>query len=364
MNALERELHYPLGDTLPAPGTTLELAPGVRWIRMALPFALDHINLWLLRDRLPDEAQPGHWREGWTVVDCGVDTPDARAAWLTIEASTLQGLPILRVIVTHMHPDHAGLAHWLCQRWQAPLWMSATEYQAAQLAQAGITSFASQATSDFFAAHGWPQDAELQASRQRGRYPELVPSWPQQFVRLMDGQTLQIGERRWRCLDGHGHSPEHIALLCTEDALCISGDMLLPAISSNVSVYAQEPDGDPLQGFLQSLARMRVELPQATLVLPSHGRPFLGAHARIDALVAHHRERLEELLEACQTRPHCAHEVLPLLFGRPLNSQQTGFAMGEAVAHLNHLWLAGRLQRVRAPDGTYRFCKPESASPA
>ena len=352
---------YPWGAQLPASGTTLALAPGVLWLRMGLPFALDHINLWLLRDRLPDEQQPGHWREGWTVVDCGVDSPGTREAWLALEASSLQGLPILRVIVTHMHPDHAGLAHWLCSRWQAPLWMSATEYQAARLAQAGLTSFASTATRDFFTAHGWPQDATLQASRERGRYTDLVPAWPERYVRLMDGHTLQIGERRWRCLVGYGHSPEHMALYCDTDALCISGDMLLPSISSNVSVYAQEPDGNPLQGFLQSLARMRDALSPSTLVLPSHGRPFRGAHARIDALAAHHHERLQELLAACKDRPCSAHEVLPVLFRRALDPQQMGFAMGETVAHLNHLWHAGHLQRQRGADGVYRFRGSDSA---
>ena len=355
---------YPWGDQLPAPGTTLELAPGIHWLRVGLPFSLDHINLWVLRDRLPDEQHPGRWREGWTVVDCGVDTPETRAAWEAVEASTLQGLPILRVIATHMHPDHAGLAHWLCSRWQADFWISATEYQAARLALAGLTSFASQMTADFFASHGWPQDAAMQANRQRGRYHELVPDLPSHFVRLLDGDVLHIGGRQWRCLSGYGHSPEHIALHCEEDALCISGDMLLPAISSNVSVYAQEPVGNPLHGFLQSLARMRVVLPAPALVLPSHGRPFRGAHARIDALIDHHHERLDELLHACEHSPRSAHDVLPVLFRRALNDHQMSFAMGEAVAHLHHLWHAGRLQRLRGSDGIYRFCKPGSASAA
>jgi len=355
---------YPWDERLPAEGTTLEVAPGVHWLRMVLPFALDHINLWLLRDRLPDEQQPGHWREGWTVVDCGLDTPPTREAWSRIEASTLQGLPVLRVIVTHMHPDHAGLAHWLCARWNAGLWMSASEYQAARLALAGITSFSSQATAVFFQSHGWAQEDVVLASRERGRYHELVPAFPAQYHRLLDGQTLRIGDRAWTCLSGYGHSPEHMALHCADDDLLISGDMLLPAISSNVSVYAQEPDGNPLQGFMHSLVRMREVLAADTLVLPSHGRPFRGAHARIDALLEHHHQRLDDLQQACSTGAHTAHEMLPVLFRRPLNAQQMTFAMGEAVAHLNTLWHSGRLQRQRSADGIYRFCMPDSASAA
>ena len=348
-------LRYPLGEHLPQSGTVTEVAPGVFWLRMALPFALNHINLWLLRDRLPHPTQSGVMQEGWTAVDCGVDNPATREAWQHIETQALQGLPILRVLVTHMHPDHMGLAHWLCERWQAPLWMSTSEYQSALLACSGLSNFGGAPTVAFFKAHGWSQSDELAQVQSRvGYYPSMVPKIPNAYVRLMDGAPVRIGERIWQCLSGFGHSPEHMALHDAQDQLLISGDMLLPSISTNVSVYAMEPDGNPLQWFLNSLDKM-AHLPDTTLVLPSHGRPFQGAATRIGQLQTHHQERLAELLSACTVQSHCAHELLPVLFKRPLDVHQTTFALGEAVAHLNLLWLSGQMQRKLGADGVLRF---------
>jgi glyoxylase-like metal-dependent hydrolase (beta-lactamase superfamily II) len=348
-------LHYPLQEQLPGLGAALEVAPGVFWLRMGLPFALNHINLWLLRDRLPHPNQSGVWQEGWTAVDCGVDNPATREAWLQVEAQVLQGLPILRVLATHMHPDHMGLAHWLCERWQAPLWMSTSEYQSALLACHGLSNFGGDPTVRFFNAHGWNKAEDLAVVKSRmGYYPSMVPKVPGSYVRLMSGMHVRIGNRIWQCISGYGHSPEHMALLDDTQQLMISGDMLLPSISTNVSVYAMEPDGNPLQHFLDSLDKMQ-HLSDDTLILPSHGRPFQGAAARIAQLRSHHAERLEELLLACTEQALCAHDVLPLIFKRALDVHQTTFAMGEAVAHLNLLWLDGRLSREQDAAGTYRF---------
>ncbi|MBP6277202.1 MAG: MBL fold metallo-hydrolase [Limnohabitans sp.] len=353
-------LHYPLGEQLPASGSVLEVAPGIFWLRMGLPFALNHINLWLLRDRMPHPTQAGVTQEGWTAVDCGIDNPATREAWLQIEQSVLQGLPILRVLVTHMHPDHMGLAHWLCERWQAPLWMSTSEYQSAMLACSGQSNFGGDPTVQFFAAHGWNSPDELAVVKSRvGYYPSMVPKIPPTFVRLMAGASVQIGDRSWQCISGFGHSPEHMALHDAHHQLLISGDMLLPSISTNVSVYAMEPDSNPLQLFLDSLDKM-AHLPDETLILPSHGRPFTGAASRIAQLRAHHAERLSDLQQACSQQALSAHDALPLIFRRTLDVHQTTFAMGEAVAHLNLLWLAGRLVRHRGADGIYRFSTAQS----
>jgi len=353
----EAPLLYPLGEHTPSTGQATEVAPGVYWLRMGLPFALDHINLWLLRDRQPDPQEPAHLREGWTVVDCGIDNPTTREAWLAVESQVMQGLPVLRVIVTHMHPDHMGLAHWLCARWQAPLWMGITEYQAAKLACQTQGGLGSAPALRFFAQHGWNREEDLATvQRHMSHYAEMVPAVPASHVRLMEGLQLRIGDRTWQCLSGLGHSPEHMALRCDADRLFISGDMLLPSISSNISVYHQEPEADPLAWFLQSLTQMQTILPEDCLVLPSHGRPFRGVHARVAQLQAHHAERLTELLQACTERPCSAHDALPVLFKRPLNQQQMTFAMGEAVAHLHALWHAGKVQRRLEPaDGVYRF---------
>lgn len=358
----EPGLRYPLQEQLPAAGTAIEVAPGVFWLRMGLPFALNHINLWLLRDRLPHPHQAGVWQEGWTAVDCGIDNADTRQAWLQVEQQVLQGLPILRVLVTHMHPDHMGLAHWLCERWQAPLWMSTGEYQSAMLACSGLSNFGGDPTVQFFATHGWNKPEDLAVVKSRvAYYPGMVPQVPGAYVRLMAGAQVRIGERSWQCLVGHGHSPEHMALHDAQGALLISGDMLLPSISTNVSVYATEPDGNPLQHFLDALDRMQ-HLPDETLVLPSHGRPFRGVATRIGQLRQHHAERLEELTQACGQQALSAHDVLPLIFKRTLDVHQTTFAMGEAVAHLNLLWLSGQLQRQRGADGIVRFSRLQSSA--
>ena len=349
-------LTYPLGEHLPPPGQATEVADGVYWLRMGLPFALDHINLWLLRDELPDLQNPQQLRQGWTVVDCGIDNPATRQAWQEVEASTLQGLPVLRVIVTHMHPDHVGLAHWLCERWQAPLWMGITEYQAAKLACYTQSGLGSAPALHFFALHGWHREDDLKIVQQHmNHYAVMVPALPATHVRLMHDMPVRIGARTWQCLSGLGHSPDHMALYCAQDHLFISGDMLLPSISSNVSVYAQEPESDPLTWFLQSLDQMNALLPEDCLVLPSHGRPFRGVQPRVAQLQSHHAERLSELLAACTDRPCSAHDALPVLFKRALNQQQMAFAMGEAVAHLHALWHAGKAQRLRCDDGVYRF---------
>jgi glyoxylase-like metal-dependent hydrolase (beta-lactamase superfamily II) len=353
MNALEQQLSYPLGEALPAVGTALDVAPGVRWLRMALPFALDHINLWLLRDQ-----QEG--REGWTLVDCGISNDATRAAWERIFADELDGLPVLRVIVTHMHPDHMGLAHWLTERWSEPghecrLWISATDYNAARLASAASTSFGGEGTARFMAGHGLVDpDALAQIRARKNYYAGMVPQVPESFRRLFDQMALTIGGRRWVCHAGYGHAPEHMALYCAELDTLISGDMLLPRISTNVSVHETEPESNALTLFLDSLQRLRA-LPAETLVLPSHGKPFVGMHTRIDQLADHHRERLADVMKACAEAPQTAFGLLPLLFRRTLDLHQTTFAMGESVAHLHALWLAGKLTRRLDTDGIYRF---------
>lgn len=354
MNELEKQLHYPLGETLAPEGGTLEVAPGVRWIRMALPFALNHINLWLLRDQLDGV-------EGWSIVDCCIHRDEAKAQWESIFANELQGLPILRVIVTHMHPDHIGLAHWLCERWNVNLWISATDYQVARLGCLGPTGFGGDRAAAYFASHGLNSPEAVEQIKGRTRYfPSLVPSVPASYRRLMDGMVLTIGGRTWRCIAGYGHAPEHMALYCDELKVLIGGDMMLPRISTNVSVYEQEPESDALKLFLDSIDRFRA-LPEDTLTLPSHGKPFTGLHTRIQQLHDHHQDRLAEVMEACSASPCSAADILPVLFKRELDLHQTTFAMGESVAHLHTLWFAGKLERRLGADGVYRFGLPSAS---
>jgi glyoxylase-like metal-dependent hydrolase (beta-lactamase superfamily II) len=352
-NALESELLYVFGDRSPATGAALPVTDGVAWLRMRLPFALDHINLWLLRDH--EETAHGR-REGWAVVDCGIDNDDTRAAWEQVFADELQGLPVLRVICTHMHPDHIGLAHWLTERWQCRLWISATDWNAARSASTAIgDAHSGQGAADFFARHGLNDPTALARVRARSNYyASMVKKVPGQFRRLMHGMRLRIGDYDWQCLAGYGHAPEHIALHCETLQLLVSGDMVLPRISTNVSVTAANPGADSLGLFLRSIDRY-AQLPADTLVLPSHGRPFRGLQTRTAQLSAHHRERCEALLAVCDA-PKTAWELAPTLFPRELDTHQTMFAMGEAIAHLNYLEQARELKSVEQ-NGAIRFVR-------
>jgi glyoxylase-like metal-dependent hydrolase (beta-lactamase superfamily II) len=353
MNISEKELHYPLGATLPEPGQCIEVAPGCKWIRMSLPFALNHINLWLLRDQIDTEHGTV---QGWTVVDTCIHREESKAQWEAIFASALEGLPIVRVLVTHMHPDHVGLAHWLCERWQAPLWMSATDFLAARAISAGAAAdVGGMSAATFFAQHGLNSPEQVaQVAARAQYYPSMVPSLPTQYRRIRDGSIVPIGPHHWRCISGYGHAPEHIALYCEALGVLISGDMVLPRISTNVSVYAQEPEANALDAFLDSINKF-MPLPANTLVLPSHGKPFSGLHARIAQLHAHHEARLHDVLQACSQQPCSAADMLPVLFSRALDLHQTTFAMGESIAHLNYLWHQGQLRRHLDANGVYRF---------
>jgi glyoxylase-like metal-dependent hydrolase (beta-lactamase superfamily II) len=352
MNPLEDALLYPWGQDLPDPGSARTVAPGVGWVRMGLPFALDHINLWLMQDSWEG-------RSGWTVVDTCVDQAQSRSQWTQLIETSMQGLPVLRVVATHMHPDHLGLAHWLEERFGAPLWISMSDFLMARLAVNQADSFGGQATADFFERHGMTDPQVLAAVvARKNHYASLVPQVPTHYHRLQDGQVLTIGGRAWRCISGYGHSPEHMALYCEDPALerpvLISGDMVLPRISTNISVYETEPDGNPLQLFLDSLDKF-LPLPPETLVLPSHGRPFVGLHERIGQLRQHHADRLDEVVQACRGQAQSAADVVPVMFKRKLDVHQTTFALGESMAHLNLLWHAGHLQRRRDERGVLRF---------
>lgn len=411
MNANERELDYCFADRIPEPGTVLQVAPNIAWIRMPLPFALDHINLWLIRD-VPAEPSarvspfvtassspvthsgtspqvhgdgadlppgtasivaqiatekpgasldPGYCN-GWTVVDCGIGDAATQAYWETILASSLDEALVHRVLCTHFHPDHFGSADWMCNgaganRWQARLWMTLGEYATGRLfAEAGAASDAGGAiAAAHMRRHGFADAVALeQIAHKAAYYPQLVPAVPQRFRRLHGDDVVRLGGHDWRVIIGEGHSPEHAALYSATLNVLIAGDMVLPRISTNVSVSDLEPEGDPLGAFLASLHAYD-DLPADTLVLPSHGKPFRGLPIRLRQLHEHHAARLTEVLEACRATPCCAADIVPIMFRRPLDAHQMTFALGEALAHLHYLWHRGVLRREEDALGIWRF---------
>ncbi len=341
---MDGSLHFPVA-TAPAPGEVIPIAPGVLWLRMKLPFALNHINLWLLDDG-----------PTWTAVDTGFALPETKAAWQQIFAAELGGRPIGRVIVTHYHPDHIGMAGWLTEHWQAKLWTTEKEWLHAIMMSRDGNEDGARLRRDFAHGAGLDDEAATSFAERQGNYRRGVPSVPPAYHRIGEGTAIAIGGREWRVIIGEGHAPEHACLYCAETGVLIAGDQILPRISPNISVQAHEPDGDPLARYLASLDKLRRVLPAETFVLPSHNLPFHGAHTRIDELAAHHHARCGDVVAAC-ARPHSAAELMPVLFKRALDRHQIGFALGEALAHAHYLIGQGELDRATGADGVNRFLR-------
>jgi glyoxylase-like metal-dependent hydrolase (beta-lactamase superfamily II) len=331
---LHDEVSHPFGERVPQPGEAIAVAPGVSWIRMPLPFALDHINLWVLEDG-----------EGFTLVDAGLGNDATWEIWERHFATTLAGRPVKNVVVTHYHPDHVGSAARIVERTGAAFHMTAAEFLSAHAAHDDSAGFERDNTLALFAANGLDISGISERERKVNGYLRGVPALPRRYRRLMHGDRLRIGANEWEVITVFGHAPEHAALWCASLNVLISGDQVLPRITSNVGVWGNQPEANPLALFLDSLGRF-AHLPADALVLPSHDRVFRGLHPRIAQLHAHHAERLARLLEGC-ARPITAYEALPLLFRRKLDEHQMRFAMGEAIAHLHYLESEGRVRRVQ-----------------
>jgi len=316
-------------DAKPGAGETMPIGSGIHWLRLPLPFDLNHINLWLLEDG-----------DGWTIVDTGISSDMSKELWRQTFAGTMDGRPATRIIATHLHPDHVGCAGWLSREFDADLWMTREEYMLARLLVADTGRPAPEEGVSFYAAAGFPDDA-LEEYRERfGFFGRLVSHLPESYVRVHEGDILQLGEHTWRVLIGRGHSPEHACLYCEDQNLLISGDQVLPTISANVSVWPTEPEANPLRHWLESLAKLRDDIPEDVVVLPAHGKPFVGAHERIDAIIAEHTGRLDELLNFC-AEPCRAIDTFEVLYKRRVPGSHTMMATGEAIAHLHYLMATG-----------------------
>ena len=326
-------LTYPLGRRAPETGETIALADGVAWARLPVPGALKHINIWLLEDE-----------GGVAIVDTGLDIAPCREAWEALLAGPLAGRPVTRVIATHFHPDHIGLAGWLCGRFQVPLWMTRDEWLFARMLTADVRDAPPAEALACWRAAGW-DEARIadEAAKGWGRFASVVSPVPVSFIRMRDGDTLRVGARDWQVVVGDGHCPEHACLVDLEGGLMIAGDQVLPRITSNVSLSVSEPEGDPLGDWLASIDKLK-GLPDSLLVLPSHGEPFTGLHARLDALAHGHRDRLDAL-HAKLAEPRRAVDCFGTLFARKIEDNMLGLATGEAMAHLRRLEVEGRAVR-------------------
>lgn len=334
------KLDYPF-ETGPAPGTgeAVEVAPGVLWLRMPLGGALQFINVWALADG-----------EGWCVVDTGMQTRDTSQAWRAAFKDALGGKPITRVIVTHLHPDHIGLAGWMTRKFQCRLWMTRLEYLQCRMLVADTGREAPEDGMRFYKAAGWDEDALENYRARFGGFGKAIYQLPDSYRRLDDKEEFQIGAHTWRIVTGNGHSPDHACLYCPELKLLISGDQVLPRISSNVSVFPTEPDADPLTDWMTSCAKVKREVPDEVLVLPAHNDPFHGLHARLDHLIAGHERSLGRL-EKSLAEPKRAIDVFGALFARPIGPELVGMATGESLAHLNCLIERGQAVAEADEDG-------------
>ncbi|OQW55122.1 MAG: MBL fold metallo-hydrolase [Proteobacteria bacterium SG_bin9] len=341
---LAGELRYPW-ETPPGPGEVIKITDGVLWVRLKLPFRLNHVNIYLLADG-----------DGWTVIDAGFGNDESIAAWEMLFAGPLKGFQISRLIVTHSHPDHVGLAGWLVERFGCAFYMTQVEYLQSVYHQNRGTEERRENSRRFFLRHGMGDDL-TKALMGRGQdYLKRTAALPPAYTRLSDQQTIRIGARDFIVLTGGGHAPEQLMLYCAAEKLFLSADQVLSKISPNVSVWAHEPDANALGMYLSSLKRLSDFLPDDALVLPGHGVPFYGVKTRIQQLADHHEERCQMIAEACREMPKTSAELVPVVFHKhKLDAHQTGFAAGELIAHVNHMLADKRLTVTPATDGILRF---------
>jgi glyoxylase-like metal-dependent hydrolase (beta-lactamase superfamily II) len=322
----------------PRQGEVIEVAEGMLWTRFALPFALNHVNVFLVEDQ-----------GGWAAIDTGLGDEATKETWLSLLAGPLGGARLTRIVVTHHHPDHMGVAGWLAEKFAIPVYMTETEYLFAQHLVTNTQVIDEQGYRRFYRQHGVDDLYSDAIISQGHHYKRLVTRLPWSYRQLLAGDPLLIGGRRFDIFTGGGHSPDQAMLFCREDGIFFAADQVLPHISPNISVHAINPEGNPLGQYLHSLAAIKAELPDGVLVMSGHHLPFRPLHERIDQLIGHHEARCALIEEACKLSPRTAAEIMPVLFRRPLDPHQTSFAFGETLAHMNLMARQGRL--VWIPDG-------------
>ena len=341
-------LTYPLGDHAPEYGEIYNLAPDLGWTRMPVPGNLNHINLWLLDD---DPVQSDAGGNGYAIADTGLFLPDVVAHWKSMFAGALSDRQLTRIFVTHFHPDHVGCAGWLANKFKVPVWMNRTEWLLTRLLVNEQLEHPPEDVLRRRKFYGYEEERlEMMRKGGWGNFARAVSRLPSGHHRLDDGAVVRVGHRDWQIMTGGGHTPEHACMVDHQNGVIIAGDQILPRITSNVSIMDSEPDANPLAEWLASIAKFRAALPEDMLVLPAHGFPFKGIHARLDRLAEGHHEQLDRLEAALRTKEMRGVDTFGLLFGRPIDDSIYGLATGEAMAHLRYLERAGRAS-VEERDG-------------
>lgn len=343
MHGMTDPLVYPFATT-PQPGEITEIRPGILWLRLALPFQLNHVNVYLIEHQ-----------GGWAVIDTGIGTDQTKAAWDAVLSGPLRGKPITRLIVTHSHPDHIGLAGWLAERFKCPLTMTQTEYFHGLFHQTRRSEAQVADQADFYRRHGIGEEGANALLGRGSNYLTRTTGLPPSFNRVKDGDTLEVGGYKFEVLTGGGHALEQMMLLSRSENLFFSADQVLSKISPNVSVWSMEPEANSLGLYIESLTRLARDLPEDALVLPGHGVPFYGVKTRIQQLCDHHRDRCGDIARAAAEKSLTASDMVPLIFHRPLDAHQAGFATGEVIAHINYMLARGELIQQPSTDGILRF---------
>jgi glyoxylase-like metal-dependent hydrolase (beta-lactamase superfamily II) len=338
----DAELRYPFAEP-PAPGEIKTVADGILWCRIPLPFRLNHINIYLIEDG-----------DGWAVLDTGIGDDPTRQIWEELVRGPLRNRRLTRLFVTHMHPDHIGLAGWLCRRFDMPLFTSQTSYLGCLNISLSPGALDAKPYRDFYLQHGLSAEITNEVVNRGHHYLTMVDPLPLTFTRIVQGDTLNIGGRKFEVLSGDGHAPEQVMFYSPSDRLFLAADQVLAKITPNVSVWAVDPEGDPLGLYLRSLRQLVETVSADVLVLPGHQLPFYGLHTRAMELIAHHEKRCELIEEACRVQPQSAAELVPVLFTRALDPHQMSFAFSEVQAHVNYMLRTGRLRWVDAPDSVQR----------
>ena len=335
-------IRYPFPDP-PTEGEAITLAPGILWLRMPLPMALDHVNIYALDDG-----------DSWTVIDTGFASKRGRAIWTKLLEGPLAGKPVKRIVVTHHHPDHVGLAGWFMEQ-GATLHMPRTAWLMARMLTLDVQDTTDTRALTFYQRAGMePAELARRKTERPFNFADCVTPLPLGYTRLREGGKITMGGRTWDIRMGGGHAPEHATFWSRDDNIVIGGDQLLPSISPNLGVYPTEPDADPVSDWLEACEKFQGFATDDQLVLGGHKLPFSGLPLRLNQLIQNHHGALARLLDHL-SEPHSAGECFMPLFKRKIGHGEYGLALVESVAHVNHLHQSGQVTRTLRDDGAWVF---------